>query len=75
MRDTTTGAPDAPGVLLVLLPQQGVLTAEGAGMDAAVPDGVDLPSTYDPRSGQEWTRDRLAYLTTDLQGRLLALEG
>ncbi len=52
-----------------------VLTAEGAGMDAAVPDGVDLPSTYDPRSGQEWTRDRLAYLTTDLQGRLLALEG
>jgi hypothetical protein len=52
-----------------------VLTADGAGMDAAVPDGVDLPSTYDPRSGQEWTRDRLAYLTTDLQGRLLALEG
>jgi hypothetical protein len=52
-----------------------VLTAEGAGMDAAVPEGVDLPSTYDPRSGQEWTRDRLAYLTTDLQGRLLALEG
>ena len=52
-----------------------VLTADGAGMDAAVPDGVDLPSSYDPRSGQEWTRDRLAYLTTDLQGRLLALEG
>jgi hypothetical protein len=52
-----------------------VLTADGAGMDAAVPDGVDLPSTYDPRSGQEWTRDRLAYLTTDLQGRLLALDG
>jgi len=52
-----------------------VLTAEGAGMDAAVPEGVDLPSTYDPRSGQEWTRERLAYLTTDLQGRLLALDG
>ena len=52
-----------------------VLTAEGAGMDAAVPEGVDLPSTYDPRSGQDWTRERLAYLTTDLQGRLLALDG
>jgi hypothetical protein len=52
-----------------------VLTAEEAGMDAAVPEGVALPSTYDPESGQEWTRDRLAYLTTDLQGRLLALDG
>lgn len=52
-----------------------VLTADGAGMDAAVPEGVDLPSTYDPQSGQEWTRERLAYLTTDLQGRLLALDG
>ena len=52
-----------------------VLTAEGAGMDAAVPEGVDLPSTYDPQSGQEWTRQRPAYLTTDLQGRLLTLDG
>ena len=50
-----------------------VLTSRAAGMtDAAVPAGVDLPGEYDPASGQEWTRDREAYLLTDLQGRLLA---
>lgn len=51
-----------------------VLASEGAGMDgAAVPEGVDLPSAYDAESGQEWTRDQLTYLTTDLQGRLLLI--
>lgn len=50
-----------------------VLTSRAAGMaDAAVPEGVDLPTEYDPESGQEWTRDRETYLLTDLQGRLLA---
>lgn len=50
-----------------------VLTSRAAGMaDAAVPEGVDLPSDYDSQSGQEWTRDRETYLLTDLQGRLLA---
>lgn len=50
-----------------------VLTSRAAGMaDAAVPEGVDLPTEYDPQSGQEWTRDRETYLLTDLQGRLLA---
>lgn len=50
-----------------------VLTSRAAGMaDAAVPEGVDLPSDYDPQSGQEWTRDQQTYLLTDLQGRLLA---
>ncbi len=49
------------------------LVSQAAGMDgAAVPEGVDLPSAYDPQSGQEWTRDQLTYLATDLQGRLLA---
>lgn len=49
------------------------LVSQAAGMDgAAVPESVDLPSAYDPQSGQEWTRDQLTYLTTDLQGRLLA---
>lgn len=52
-----------------------VLTSEAAGMtDAAVPEGVDLPTEYDPESGQEWTRDRATYLLTDLRGRLLAAE-
>lgn len=49
------------------------LVSQDAGMDgAAVPESVDLPSAYDPQSGQEWTRDQLTYLATDLQGRLLA---
>lgn len=50
-----------------------VLVSRDAGMTgAAVPEGVDLPTEYDPQSGQEWTRDRETYLLTDLQGRLLA---
>lgn len=50
-----------------------VLVSEAAGMaGAAVPEGVDLPSAYDPQSGQEWTRDQQTYLLTDLQGRLLS---
>lgn len=53
-----------------------LLTAEAAGMTgAAVPAGVALPDEYDPRSGQPWTRDRGAYLETDLTGRLLLAEG
>lgn len=52
-----------------------VLTSRAAGMaDAAVPEGVDLPSAYDPQSGQEWTREQQTYLLTDLQGRLLAAQ-
>jgi len=48
-----------------------LLTAEAAGLDATAIDGLELPSTYDTESGQPWTRSRVAYLTTDLQGRLL----
>lgn len=48
-----------------------LLTAEAAGLDATAIDGLALPSTYDTESGQPWTRSRVAYLTTDLQGRLL----
>jgi len=50
-----------------------VLTAKAAGMTAAVPKGVTLPSEYDPESGQPWTRDRKSYLATDLAGRLATL--
>ena len=50
-----------------------VLTARGATVDAAVPSGVVLPKTYDPRSGQPWTRDRAAYLPVDLVGRITTL--
>jgi hypothetical protein len=50
-----------------------VLTARAAGMTAAVPRGVVLPATYDPQSNQSWTRNRAAYLPTDLLGRIATL--
>lgn len=50
-----------------------VLTTEKAGLTAVVPKGVALPATYDPQSGQAWTRDRRSYLQTDLVGRLATL--
>ena len=50
-----------------------VLTARAAGMTAAVPKGVGLPSVYDPQSSQSWTTNRASYLATDLIGRLTTL--
>jgi hypothetical protein len=41
------------------------------GLAAGVPEGLALPSDYDPGSGQPWTRDRLAYLLHDLHCRAL----
>lgn len=52
-----------------------VLTAASGGVDAAVPAGVELPSTYDPESGQPWTTNRRDYLVTDLLGRSLLPAG
>lgn len=46
-----------------------VLTALAAGMTAAVPDGVELPSDYDPDSGQSWTRSRASFIPADLLAR------
>ena len=48
-----------------------LLTADAAGIDGTAIEGVELPSDYDPESGQPWTRDRASYLVTDLGGRLL----
>jgi len=50
-----------------------VLTARAAGLTGAVPKGVVLPSRYDPQSSQSWTRNRAAYLPTDLIGRITTL--
>lgn len=50
-----------------------VQTAERSGMDAVVVEGIDLPTEYDTESGQEWTRDRVTYVTVDLSGRIAAL--
>lgn len=46
-----------------------LLNGRAAGMDAVAIGGVELPSTYDPQSGQAHTRDRMAYLTADLAAR------
>ena len=36
-----------------------LLTADAAGIDGTAIEGVELPSEYDPESGQPWTRDRV----------------
>ena len=46
-----------------------VMTANAAGMRAAVPRGVRLPSEYDLESGQPWTRRREDFIPLDLMGR------
>ena len=46
-----------------------VMTCRKHGTDAAVPDGVVLPASYDVQSGQPWTRERPAYVAIDLLGR------
>lgn len=46
-----------------------VRTAVAAGLDAAVPAGVHLPSAYDSESGQPWTRTRGDYIPADLMAR------
>ena len=51
-----------------------VMAAEASGMtQVVVVEGIELPTEYDPESGQEWTRDRVTYLTVDLSGRLATL--
>ncbi|MFJ8599998.1 hypothetical protein ACIREM_14970 [Streptomyces shenzhenensis] len=43
-----------------------VLTTEGRGMTAFAPEGFTMPDTYDPESGQPWTRRRDLYLVHDM---------
>ncbi len=47
-----------------------VATARRLGFDAYAPEGMVMPQTYDPRSGQAWCRDRLAYLLHDIMIRV-----
>jgi hypothetical protein len=47
-----------------------VTTARRLGFDAHAPAGVAMPDVYDPRSGQAWCRDRLAYLLHDIMIRI-----
>ncbi|MEU2658246.1 hypothetical protein ABZ615_23345 [Streptomyces sp. NPDC007325] len=43
-----------------------VQTTRDRGMSAYAPRGVAMPRTYDPESGQEWTRRRDLYLVHDM---------
>lgn len=47
-----------------------VKTTEAAGFTAFAPGGIELPDVYDSESGQEWTRSRQAYLSSDFLGRM-----
>jgi hypothetical protein len=47
-----------------------IKTSKSVGIDAHAPEGYAMPSTYDAQSGQPWTRDRLAYLVTDIKTRI-----
>lgn len=46
-------------------------TLERVGFSVGVPLGIELPSTYDPHSGQLWTRDRATYVAVDILARCL----
>lgn len=48
-----------------------LLAMSHAGLDAGVPAGVELPSTFDTESGQLWTRSLEAWLPVDLFGRAI----
>jgi hypothetical protein len=48
-----------------------LMTAAAAGMTAGIPEGVKLPTDYDPESGQVWTRSRAKYILVDLMARSL----
>lgn len=48
-------------------------TSRVNGLHAFALSDVTMPSTYDPLSGQEWTRSREAYLPRDYAGRAMLL--
>ncbi|MFD9690114.1 hypothetical protein ACFXPX_36360 [Kitasatospora sp. NPDC059146] len=52
-----------------------VLTTRLAGIaSAGAPAGTAMPGTYDPRSGQAWTRSRELYLVHDMAAQWQLLE-
>lgn len=46
-------------------------TLERVGFSTGLPEDVDLPSVYDPKSGQPWTRDRSSYIAIDILARCM----
>ncbi|MFC5805339.1 hypothetical protein [Streptomyces formicae] len=51
-----------------------VLTTRDRGMTAYAPRGFAMPGTYDPESGQPWTRRRDLYLVTDMMAQWTMLQ-
>ena len=47
-----------------------VATSRRFGFDAYGPEGVAMPTVYDPQSGQPWCRSRAAYLMHDIMVRV-----
>jgi hypothetical protein len=45
------------------------------GMDAYMPAGVDMPSRYDPKSGQPWTRNRATFIFHEIRTRAQVMRG
>ncbi len=50
-----------------------VRTARNVGISAFAPANMALPSQYDTRSGQPWTRNRLAFLLYEIRTRANSL--
>lgn len=47
-----------------------VMTAQSCGVYAFKAEGITLPTDYDPKSGQVWTRSRARYVPLDFAARL-----
>ena len=47
-----------------------VTTSRRYGFDAYAPDGIAMPTIYDPQSGQPWCRSRAVYLQHDIMIRV-----
>ncbi|WP_153541597.1 hypothetical protein [Streptomyces sp. RB17] len=48
-------------------------TTRDRGMAAYAPRGITMPGTYDPESGQAWTRRRDLYLVHGMAARWQAV--
>ncbi|MGF1735078.1 hypothetical protein [Photobacterium satsumensis] len=44
-------------------------TARDAGIDAFLPQGLEMPRQFDPDSGQAWTRDQQTYVMHEIRTR------
>lgn len=71
--DTVGVVAHSDHLMRAIMATEAAAAANGGTVEAVAVEGIELPTTYDPESGQEWTRDRATYLTVDLSGRLATL--